>query len=82
MLSYLALRFAMLGAAAGAFAILAGGVVGWAVVTRLMQFEFAFDAVSAISIVAAGSVISLAAGLLFALGPLGASPARILRARD
>lgn len=81
-LSYLALRFAMLGAAAGSFAILAGGVVGWAVVTRLMQFEFAFDAASAISIVVAGSVISLAAGLLFALGPLGASPARILRARD
>ena len=81
-MSYLALRFAILGAAAGSFAILAGGVVGWAVITHLMEFEFVFDPVSAISIVIGGSAISLIAGLFFALGPLRVSPARVLRARD
>ena len=81
-LAYLALRFVMLGAAAGAFAILAGALVGWAVITYLMEFDFVFEPVSAVAIVVGGSVISLAAGLIFALGPLGVSPSRVLRARD
>ena len=81
-LSYLALRFAILGAAAGGFAILAGGIIGWAVITQLMDFDFVFEPVSAVLIVVGGAVISLAAGLFFALGPLNASPARILRTQD
>ena len=37
---------------------------------------------SALLIVAGGALVSLAAGLAFALGPLAARPARILRARE
>ena len=81
-LGYLALRSALLGAAAGAFAIVAGGIAGWAVVKFVMEFDFAFEPLSAMLIVAGGAAISLIAGLFFALGPLGASPSRVLRARN
>jgi putative ABC transport system permease protein len=37
---------------------------------------------SALAIVAGGTAITLLAGLVFALGPLRARPARVLRARE
>ena len=81
-LSYLAIRFMMLGLAAGLFAVLAGGAVGWAVITRIMQLEYEFDLSSAAVTVAGGAAIALVAGLFFALKPLRAAPARVLRQRD
>ncbi len=81
-LSYVALRSVILGAAAGSVAILAGGAIGWAVMRFVMEQDFTFEPVSAMLTVGGGALVSLVAGLLFALGPLNVSPSRVLRARD
>jgi putative ABC transport system permease protein len=77
-----ALRSAVFGLAAGAVAILAGGLAGWAVTTFVMETEFRFEPVSAIAIVLGGALTTLVAGLAFAWRPLAARPARVLRASD
>ncbi|MFT5005421.1 MAG: putative ABC transport system permease protein, partial [Paracoccaceae bacterium] len=77
-----ALRSAIMGAGAGLVAIFAGGTAGWAVMTFVMEAKFEFEPVSAIAIVLGGASVTLVAGLAFALGPLAASPAGILRARE
>ena len=81
-LSYFALRSAMLGAVAGIVAIAAGAIAGWWVITRIMEGEFVFEPVSALAIVIGGALATLIAGLVFAWRPLAARPARILRARE
>ncbi len=81
-LSALAVRSALLGAGAGTVAITAGGIAGWAVLTFVMETDYSFEPFSAVAIVIGGGAASLAAGLLFALGPLNASPSRVLRAPD
>lgn len=77
-----ALRSALMGAAAGIVAILVGGLSGWSVMTFVMEAEFRFEPVSALAIVTGGAAATLVAGLLFALRPLAARPAQVLRARD
>lgn len=81
-LASLALRSAILGLAAGVVAILAGGIAGYSVMTFVMDASFSFALPSAIGIVAGGALASTVAGLLFAMGPLSARPARVLRARE
>ena len=81
-LASFALRAALIGTAAGAVAILAGGIAGWAVMVLVMDGSFRFEPLSALAIVAGGALASLLAGLAFALGPLSARPARVLRARE
>jgi putative ABC transport system permease protein len=81
-LASFALRAALTGAAAGIVAIVAGGVAGWAVMTFVMDASFAFEPVSAISIVLGGVLATLLAGLAFAWRPLAARPAQILRSQD
>ena len=81
-LAGLALRAAMLGAAAGLVALLAGIAGGWAACRYLLGTDFSIAWGSGLSIVAGGAGLSLLAGLAFALGPLSARPARILRARE
>lgn len=81
-LASFALRSAVLGAAAGVVAIVAGGVAGWAVMTFVMDADYSFEPVSAVLIVLGGALASLLAGLLFAVRPLSASPSRILRAKE
>jgi putative ABC transport system permease protein len=77
-----ALRSALLGAAAGIVAIIAGGLAGWAVMTFVMEADYAFEPVSALAIVLGGVIATLAAGLVFALRPLAARPAQVLRAQE
>jgi len=77
-----AYRSAILGAAAGSVAIVAGGLAGWGVMTFVMDAEFRFELVSAIAIVLGGAAASLMAGLLFAWRPLAVRPAQVLRAKD
>ena len=77
-----ALRSALLGAAAGIVAIIAGGLAGWAVMTFVMEADYAFEPVSALAIVLGGVIATLAAGLAFALRPLAARPAQVLRAQE
>ena len=81
-LASFALRAALTGAAAGLVAIAAGGVAGWAVTVFVLEGDFRFAAANALAIVAGGAVASLLAGLGFALRPLAARPARVLRAQE
>ncbi|MEO1549467.1 MAG: FtsX-like permease family protein, partial [Pseudomonadota bacterium] len=81
-LASFALRWVILGTAAGLFAILGGGLAGWAVMVFVMDGTFRFEPLSAVSIVVGGALATLLAGLAFALRPLAARPAQTLRARD
>ena len=77
-----ALRSALLGLAAGLVALAAGIAGGWAVSTFVMNIEYIVIWPSALAIIAGGVIATLAAGLLFAWGPLAARPAQGLRARE
>ncbi|MBE9637576.1 ABC transporter permease [Salipiger mangrovisoli] len=77
-----ALRSALLGAAAGAVALGAGILGGWAVSHFLMETEFDVMWGSALGIILGGALATLLAGLAFAWRPLSARPARVLRARE
>lgn len=81
-LASFALRSALMGAAAGIVAVAFGAAAGWAVMTFVMEGTFRFEPVSAAAIVTGGALATLLAGLIFALRPLAARPARVLRARD
>jgi putative ABC transport system permease protein len=81
-LASFALRAALTGAAAGLVAIVFGGLAAWGVITFVMEARFAFEPVSAAAVVVGGALASLLAGLAFALRPLAARPARVLRARE
>ncbi|WP_185802888.1 ABC transporter permease [Pontivivens nitratireducens] len=81
-LASFALRSAILGAMAGLVAILGGALAGWAVMTFVMEADYSFQVISALTIVSGGAVASLLAGLAFAWAPLAARPARVLRSRD
>ncbi|MBT8410306.1 MAG: FtsX-like permease family protein, partial [Octadecabacter sp.] len=81
-LASFALRSALLGAAAGIVAIVAGALGGWAVMTFVMETSYRFEWVSALAIVVGGALATLLTGLAFAWRPLAARPARVLRARE
>jgi putative ABC transport system permease protein len=81
-LSSFAIRAGVTGAAAGAVAILFGAAAAWAVITFVMEGQYRFEPASALMIVLGGAAASLLAGLAFALRPLAARPARVLRARE
>lgn len=82
LLAAMTLRSALLGVAASVVAIGAGALGSWAVLTFVMEAEFAFDPFTAGAIVAGGVAATLIAGAAFAYAPLSARPARILRARE
>lgn len=75
------LRAALLGLAAGAVALLAGILGGWAVSTFVMETDYAVIWPSALLIIAGGIAATVLAGLGFARRALQARPARVLRAR-
>ncbi|MGB3178688.1 MAG: FtsX-like permease family protein [Albidovulum sp.] len=77
-----AIRSGLMGAAAGSVAVGFGAAAGWAVMTFVMEAPFRFEPVSALVIVIGGAFATLLAGLVFALRPLAARPAQVLRARD
>jgi len=77
-----ALRSALLGLAAALVALAAGIAGGWAVSTYIMETEFTPIWSSASAIILGGMAATMASGLLFALRPLAAKPARVLRARE
>ncbi len=78
----LALRAALLGAAAGSVAIGAGILGGWAVSHYVMETGYTIIWPSALIIVAGGISVTLLAALCFALRPLAARPAQVLRDRE
>ncbi|WP_309664673.1 FtsX-like permease family protein [Tabrizicola sp.] len=81
-LASFALRSALMGAAAGSVAVIAGAIAGWAVMTFVMDATYRFEPVSAFAIVIGGILATLLAGLAFALRPLSARPAQVLRTQD
>lgn len=81
-LASFALRSALMGAAAGVVAVIAGGISSWAVMTFVMDTSYRFEPLSALGIVTGGILATLLAGLFFALRPLSARPASTLRAQD
>lgn len=76
------LRAALLGLAAGAVALLAGTLGGWAVSTYVMETDYTVIWPSALLIIAGGIAATVLAGLGFARRALAARPARVLRARE
>lgn len=76
------LRAALLGFAAGAVALLAGALGGWAVSTFVMETDYTVIWSSALLIIAGGILATVLAGLGFARRALQARPARVLRARE
>lgn len=81
MLSF-ALRAALLGLAAGAVALGAGILGGWAVQTFIMDNPYTIIWGNAFAIIGGGVLVSLLAGLAFAARPLAARPAQVLRAKE
>lgn len=81
-LASFALRSALMGAAAGLVAVLAGGLSGWAVMTFVMDSTYVFEPLSALGIVTGGVLATLLSGLAFALRPLSLRPAGTLRAQE
>ncbi|MFN3662996.1 ABC transporter permease [Yoonia sp.] len=81
-LASFALRSALLGLAAGIVALGAGILGGWAVATFIMDTSYVVIWGNAFLIIGGGIMASLLAGLFFALRPLAAKPARVLRARE
>ncbi len=77
-----ALRAALLGLAAGAVALGAGILGGWAVSTYIMETNYTVIWSNALLIIGGGVTASLLAGLAFAIRPLAAKPAQVLRARE
>lgn len=76
------LRAALLGFAAGAVALLAGALGGWAVSTYVMETDYTVIWPSAFLIITGGILATVLAGLGFARRALQARPARVLRARE
>ncbi|MDE4173187.1 FtsX-like permease family protein [Phaeobacter sp. PT47_59] len=81
-LSSFALRSIILGAGAGMVALLAGIAGAWAVNSYVFETSYSIIWPNALAVVGGGILTTLLAGLAFALRPLAARPARILRARD
>ena len=81
-LAGLTLRAGLLGAAAGSVALAAGVGGAWAGSHFIMETSFEVAWGPAIGVVFGGALISLLAGLGFALGPMSAKPARVLRSAD
>jgi len=72
----------LMGAAAGLVAIASGGLAGWAVMTFVMDSDFAFEPVSAVAIVLGGVAMTMLSGLVFSFRSMAARPARVLRASE
>ena len=81
-LASFALRAAMTGVLAGLVALGVGATAAWAVCRFVMEVPYQFAPVSAVVIVAAGMLATLAAGLAYAIRPLSARPAGVLRSAE
>ncbi|MEP4197932.1 MAG: FtsX-like permease family protein [Aliishimia sp.] len=77
-----ALRAALLGACAGSVALMAGIGGGWAVSHFVLDTDYTVIWSNALAIIIGGVLATLLSGLAFAWGPLAASPAQVLRARE
>lgn len=79
MRSYL-IEFLLLGLTAGGFALIAGSLIAWGVMTQLMHAEFIFFPLAAGSVAVMATAITIALGLVGIWRALGRKPASLLRA--
>ncbi len=73
------IEYAILGAATAAFAVAAGTLIAWLVVTRIMFADFAFDWTSALAAAGGGLAFTVILGMIGAWRILGQKPAAYLR---
>lgn len=73
------IEFAMMGFAAGLIAALAGSIAAWAVMTQVLQADFAADPLALISVIAGGMLVTVLLGLANTWSAMGVKPAAVLR---
>jgi putative ABC transport system permease protein len=74
-----ALEYMMIGLATAVFAVIAGSLAAWMIVSRLMNLGFVWQVGSAAGVVAAALVVTVGLGLLGTLVALNQKPATVLR---
>ncbi|MEE4236731.1 MAG: FtsX-like permease family protein [Anderseniella sp.] len=79
LLQSLVFEYAVLGLATAAFAIVAGSLSAWAIITFIMQLDWQFSLATAAATALIALVVTVAAGLITTWSALKASPARVLR---
>jgi putative ABC transport system permease protein len=78
-LASFALRAALTGAIAGIVALLWESLSAWSVMNYVFETPFTLPLVNTVAIILGGAMLSLLAGLGFAIGPLRKKPAGVLR---
>lgn len=73
------LEYMMIGAATAVFGTAAGSLAAWLIVTRLMTLGFEWQAGSAVIVVVAALIVTVALGLAGTLMALNRKPASVLR---
>ena len=79
MLQAYAIEYGLLGAATAVVAGLIGTIAAWAVVTRLMQFEWLFQPWIVVATLAGSAALTLAFGFVGTWRALGDKAAPLLR---
>lgn len=79
LLKALVIEYGLLGLATACFAIMAGSLAAWAVITQVLGIEWQFYELVAVATALAALVVTISAGLVTTWSALKASPARVLR---
>jgi putative ABC transport system permease protein len=79
LLRSLVIEYAALGLATAAFAIVAGSLSAWAIISFIMELDWQFSFATATITALLSLVVTVAAGLITTWSALRASPARVLR---
>jgi putative ABC transport system permease protein len=79
LLRSLVIEYAALGLATATFAIVAGSLSAWAIITFIMELDWQFSFFTAAVTALLALVVTVAAGLITTWSALRASPARVLR---
>lgn len=79
LLKALVIEYGLLGLATAAFAVMAGTLSAWAVITQVLGIEWQFSGLVAVTTALAALVVTVSAGLITTWSALKASPARVLR---
>lgn len=72
-------EYALLGAVTALFALIAGGVAAWFIISDIMGFPFTFDPTTAVTIALLALILTVSLGLLGTWRSLGHRPAGFLR---
>ncbi|MEM7636452.1 MAG: FtsX-like permease family protein, partial [Pseudomonadota bacterium] len=79
LLRALVIEYSLLGLATAGFAIIAGGLSAWAIITQILGLEWQFSGLIAVATALVALAVTVAAGLITTWSALRANPARVLR---